>query len=112
MNSKRRWRMMLVWAGLTIGLFMDSPQATAASPQEQTSAKQKTVHLRIAGMTCVSCAKGLEASFRRMVGVQTVSVDYKTGWAVITFDPAKQTTENLSKFVANCGYQVKETKVV
>ena len=112
MNGKRRRRMMLIWAGLTIGLFMASPHVTAASPQEQTSAKQKTVHLRIAGMTCASCAKGLEASFRHMSGVQTVSVDYKTGFAVITFDPAKQTTQSLSKFVADCGYQVKETKVV
>ena len=112
MNSQRRSRMILVWAGLTIGLFMAGSQVTTASPHEQTSANQKTVHPRIAGMTCASCAKGLEASFRRMAGVQTVSVDYKTGLALITFDPAKQTTQSLSKFVADCGYEVKETKVV
>ena len=65
--------------------------------------------MRIAGMTCAACAKGLEASFRHMSGVQKVSIDYKTGLAVITFDPAKQSNESLAKFVSKCGYQVKET---
>ena len=32
--------------------------------------------------------------------------------SIRSFDPAKQNTESLSKFVANYGYQVRETKVV
>ena len=68
--------------------------------------------MRIAGMTCASCAKGLEASFRNIAGVVKVTVDYKAGQAMITFDTTKQSTESLSKFVASCGYKVKETKVV
>ena len=110
----KRYLMMLVWAGLasvTVGL-----QTTVASPArqgaEQPSAKQKTVHMRIVGMTCPACAKGLEASFRNLAGVTTASIDYKAGEAVITFDPAKQSIESLSKLVKSSGYQVKETKVV
>jgi copper chaperone CopZ len=112
MNTTR-YRKMLVWAGLAIATFNGGLPAATASPQsvEQTSAKQKTVHMRIAGMTCAACAKGLEASFKNMAGVAKASVDYKAGEAVITFDPAKQTTESLSKFVTKCGYQVKEAKV-
>jgi copper chaperone CopZ len=63
-------------------------------------------------MTCAACAKGLEASFRHMAGVLKADVDYKAGQAVITFDTAKQSAESLSKFIASCGYQVKEAKVV
>jgi len=70
------------------------------------------VQFRIAGMTCAACAKGLEASFRNMAGVVKADVDYKAGQAVVTFDAAKQSADNLSKFVTKCGYQVKETKLV
>ena len=97
----------LLLVGLAVGpSYLSSPVAAAGS------AKPKTVHMRIAGMTCAACARGLEASFRKMAGVEKVDVDYKAGQAVITFDPTKQTADSLSKFVAECGYKVKEIKVV
>jgi Cu+-exporting ATPase len=68
--------------------------------------------MRVAGMTCASCAKGLEASLRNMAGVVKVNVDYKAGQAVVTYETSKQSAESLSKFVASCGYKVKETTVV
>jgi copper chaperone CopZ len=68
--------------------------------------------MRIAGMTCAACAKGLGASFRNMAGIVKADVGYEAGQAVITFDPAKQNAESLAKFIASCGYQVKETKVI
>jgi hypothetical protein len=45
-------------------------------------------------------------------GIVKADVDYTVGQAVITFDPAKQNVESLSKFIASCGYQVKEIKVI
>lgn len=63
-------------------------------------------------MTCAACAKGLEASFRNMAGIVKADVDYEAGQAVITFDPPKQNAESLAKFIASCGYRVKETKVI
>jgi copper chaperone CopZ len=115
MKVTRRWASILVWAGLVVLPFGSGlPVAANPAPQngEQSSAKQKTVQMRIAGMTCAACAKGLEASFRNMPGIVKAEVDYKAGQAVITFDPAKQSAESLSKFIASCGYQVKETRVV
>ena len=85
------------------------PSPDGAAP---TATKQKTIQVRIAGMTCAACARGLEASFRKMGGVEKAAVDYKSGQAVITFDPARQSLESLAKFVTDCGYQVKETKVI
>lgn len=112
--TNRLW-LPFVCAGLVI-LPMGSglPMMAAPAPQnvEQSTAKQKTVQFRIAGMTCAACAKGLEASFRNMAGVVKADVDYKAGWAIVTFDTAKQSADSLSKFVTKCGYQVKETKLV
>ena len=105
----------MVWAGLVV-LQVGSGLPVIASPApqnvEQSTAKQKTVQFRIAGMTCAACAKGLEASFRNMAGVVKADVDYKAGQAIVTFDAAKQSADSLSKFVTKCGYQVKEAKLV
>lgn len=114
MNITNGFRSLLVLAGLVV-LPLVSGLSVSASPAPQsgqTSAQQKTVRFRIAGMTCAACAKGLEASFRNMAGVVKADVDYKAGQAVITFDAAKQSADSLSKFVTKCGYQVKETKLV
>jgi P-type Cu+ transporter len=115
MTITNRLRLILAWAGLVaLPLRTCLPVAASPVPQngEQSSVKQKTVQMRIAGMTCAACAKGLEASFRNMAGIVKADVDYKGGQAVITFDTAKQSTESLSTFIVSCGYRVKETKVV
>jgi copper chaperone CopZ len=115
MNITRRIQFAVILAGLVI-IPTSVGWRLAASPAQQsgpqTNKSEKTVQMRIAGMTCASCAKGLEASFRNMAGVVKVSVDYRAGQAVVTFDTGKQSAETLSKFVASCGYKLKETKVV
>ena len=114
MNITNGFRSKLVLAGLVV-LPLVSGLSVSASPAPQsgqTSAQKKTLRFRIAGMTCAACAKGLEASFRNLVGVVKADVDYKAGQAVVTFDTAKQSADSLSKFVTKCGYQVKETKLV
>ena len=115
MKIRNRWLLMLGCAGLFIlpsGSGLPLTAAPAVQSGELAHAKQKTLQMRISGMTCAACAKGLEASFRNMAGVVKADVDYKAGQAVVTFDTAKQSAESLSKFVTKCGYQVKETKVV
>jgi copper chaperone CopZ len=114
MKIRSRLGLPLVCAGLVLPAGCSLPVMAAPAPQtlEQSNAKHKTVQFRIAGMTCAAGAKGLEASFRNMVGVVKADVDYKAGQAIVTFDAAKQSADSLSKFVMKCGYQVKETKLV
>ena len=115
MNITRLVRLVLVLAGLvTIPAGRGWRLSASPAPQNgvQAKANQKTVQMRIAEMTCASCAKGLESSFRNMAGVARVTVDHKAGQAVVTFDTGKQSVESLPKFVATCGYKIKETKVI
>jgi copper chaperone CopZ len=76
------------------------------------TSKLKTIQMRITGMTCPACARGLEASFRKMAGVEKATIDYAAGQAVITFDPSKQSADSFSKLVADCGYKVKALNVI
>ena|SRR6266536_721133 len=111
--NKRSGRILLLGVSFLITGLAAPAADTAAAPKPAAEAsKQKTVQMRITGMTCPACARGLEASFRKMAGVEKATIDYAAGQAVVTFDPAKQSTENLSKLVADCGYQVKTVKVL
>jgi copper chaperone CopZ len=115
--KSRRGFILLFSVLLLLSEFTFSREAMGfALPQPSrgtsSSAPGKTARMRIVGMTCTPCAKGLEASFRRMAGVQKADVDYKTGQAVIVFDPAKQSAASLSAHVVASGYQVMEVKVV
>ena len=108
MNIRNHVALILVCAGLAI------PNFAGARPAPQTSVHdmQQTAQMRITGLSCAACAKGLEASIRKMPGVTRVSIDHKSGIATVTFDPAKQNLKSLAALVAECGYQVKESKVV
>ena len=115
-KSRRRF-ILLFSLVLLLSEFTFSREAVGfALPQPSretsSSATGNTAQVRIAGMTCNPCAKGLEASFHRMAGVQKADVNYKTGQAVIVFDPAKQSAASLSAHVVASGYQVMEVKVV
>ena len=79
-----------------------APKAKNESPNAST----QTASFGISGMTCPSCAKGLEASFRNMPGVKEAKVDYESKQATVTFDPAKQSDEALKKLLAEAGYTV------
>ncbi len=92
--------------GLSCRTYTDQGRRAGVPPLEWIRAGLREA------MTCAACARGLEASFRKMAGVEKVAVDYKAGQAVITFDPGKQSVDSISKFVADCGYEVKETKVI
>ena len=114
MSIRRRVRLALMLSGLVTMPDTMSRLWAQAGPQggAQANPSQRTVQMRIGGMTCASCANGLEASFRNMAGVLKARVDYRAGDATVTFDTSKQSAESLAKFAVTCGYKVKETKVI
>src|SRR5437764_11716150 len=68
---KERWNLIL---SLSVGLFLLGlvvwPSYFSSPAAAAESVKQKTIQIRIGGMTCAACARGLEASFRKMNGVE------------------------------------------
>ena len=78
----------------------------AANGKADGAAALKTVTFSVSGMTCASCARGLEASFRNMGGVKEAEVDYDAKLATISYDPAKQKEQALKKLVTDAGYRI------
>ena len=94
------------YAGSVVQAFAAGPDVKAASGGKKESAGFRTVQFGISGMTCPSCASGLEASFRNMPGVKEAKIDYEKKQATVRFDPEKQTEEAVKKLVADAGYTV------
>jgi copper chaperone CopZ len=81
-------------------------ESPVAATVENTAAGAK-VTLAAEGMTCASCAKGLSATLRRAPGVIAVEADSDKKEATVTYDPQKQSVDELKKLVRKAGYGCK-----
>ncbi|MEX2303298.1 MAG: copper ion binding protein [Bryobacterales bacterium] len=70
------------------------------------AAKLKRISYDVEGMTCSSCALGIQATLSRREGVKEIQVLYDEKTAHVVFDPAIVTAEQLSKAFEELGYRV------
>lgn len=82
--------------------------SAATDPQKTKQQSLTRVEFQIEGMTCESCASGLQASLGRAPGVTKAIVDYTNKKAIISFDPSKQDRQGLSKLITGSGYTLKK----
>jgi len=62
--------------------------------------------LNISGMTCAGCENTITTALNGEKGViRVVSVDYKSGQAMVCFDPDKVKSEDLAAVVTKTGYK-------
>ena len=61
--------------------------------------------LKIAGMTCTSCARTLSRSIGSVAGVSEVQVDYVNGNARIGYDPERTQREEIPRVIRAAGYE-------
>ena len=90
------------------GSVVEAGSRSAKQRKTDSSASLKTSTFSISGMTCPSCARGLEASFRNLAGVSEAKVDYDAKRATISYDPAKQNEQALRKLVTDAGYSTEK----
>jgi Cu+-exporting ATPase len=60
-------------------------------------------------MSCAACARTIENALRDTRGVERANVNFATGRAVVTFDPAEIGLDGLARAVRDVGYDVIET---
>ncbi len=62
--------------------------------------------LSIKGMTCTGCEQKIQEALKSDKGViKVISVDYKTGKAVVCYDPEKVEKGKLAELVTKTGYE-------
>jgi copper chaperone CopZ len=64
----------------------------------------RTVAYSVKGFTCMTCAVGLETLLRQEKGVLSAKASYLDASAVIRYQPAMITEEQLKRFIADMGF--------
>jgi copper chaperone len=83
-----------------------STEAKTASADNAIESKYSYATMAVKGMTCGGCEKSVTAALEHVNGVVGVKeVSYKSGQAVVEYDPAKCQEASLTKAVANKGYE-------
>jgi mercuric ion binding protein len=68
------------------------------------AAAERTVILKVEGMTCALCGPTVKKSLERVQGVTKVQVDHVKEIAVVIFDDAKADIGALTKATTDVGY--------
>jgi copper chaperone CopZ len=90
--------------------FSQEPSKTGQSGTAKLQVTQCA--LKVSAMTCGGCAGMVEKSLRKLEGVTTAKVHYKTGEAQVEFDAKKTTPEKIVAAFnqANSGFRVGQSK--
>lgn len=83
-----------ILATLALGAALSAPAAAA----------QKTVVLSVPSMNCAACPITVRKALEKVPGVQTVKATLEPPEAVVTFDDAKASVEQLTEATRNAGY--------
>ncbi|HPR07360.1 MAG TPA: cation transporter [Denitromonas sp.] len=63
------------------------------------------VTIKVGGMSCQGCVKGVSAALQAVAGVTAVSVDLGAGEARVDFDPQQATVASLNQAVEDAGFE-------
>jgi mercuric transport protein len=96
-----RMPMMQGMGGMGMSMGEMTAEASEALPVEAS----KIAILKVEGMTCGGCAVGVRTALNRLDGVAKAEVSYEEQRAVVTFDPAKVSTDQLLEAVRKFGYK-------
>jgi mercuric transport protein len=84
------------------------PAAGAAARTAAPATDPRTVTLDVQGMTCGGCVIGVRKVLTRLRGVTKASVSYEQHRAVVTYDPAKVTVQQMIAAIKTLGYTATE----
>jgi Copper chaperone len=60
----------------------------------------------VAGMSCASCERRVEAALGRLDGVRVARADHERGEVRVVFEPARSPEESVRGTIAAAGYEV------
>lgn len=126
-SSAPRWNKIMLWvATVMVVLFAAFPyysgpllaalsrNAGQSSQESAPAATQQQTRARIAisGMTCDGCAASVKVALEEIAGVTSATVSYEKGEAIVTYDAARVTTEQLKKAINGIGFKAEAVKIL
>ena len=90
--------------GATLALLPFFP-VRAELPTTQGSSAAGTVTLKVEGMSCAACAFSVRTARKKLDGVKDAKVSSSESQAVVDYNPAKVTAEQMIDAVNKLGYK-------
>ncbi len=66
--------------------------------------------IKVEGMTCVNCARGIEINLRRLKGIKDVQVSFELGYVYVEFDENILKKEQIKEVIESLGYKVSKSE--
>ena len=79
-------------------------QAVFAQAVATQTASEQTTTFAVENMTCALCPVTVKTAMERVVGVQSVKIDFDAKTATVVFDPSVTTPEAIAAASTNVGY--------
>ena len=70
-----------------------------------TKEEPKTVKLKITGMTCAGCSHHVSTTLKAIDGIVEQKVEYPGDVAIVKFNPAKTSVDDIIKVIEKIGYK-------
>jgi copper chaperone CopZ len=80
--------------------------APTAAPPEGRVRGTRRVTYQVQGLTCITCAVGLEVMLRGFRGVAEATASYPENSVAIAFDDQVTSEDALKQFISVCGFSV------
>jgi mercuric ion binding protein len=77
---------------------------TLLLPASVAIAAQRTVTLTVENMTCALCPITVRTAIEHVTGVKDVQVDFETKTAIVVFDDAEATLQDIAEASRQAGY--------
>ena len=91
---------------LLFGLFWGGmPSLHSARASTSTATGMANVFLDVEGMTCESCAVGVQATLARKSEGSSATVDFQAKVAHVVYDPLRVSVEQLTESIVEFGFQ-------
>ena len=78
--------------------------ALFAVPAPYAYAEPRTIALEVKGMNCATCPLTVRLALKKVAGVSDAKVALEPPIAVVTYDDARTSAEQLMRATANAGY--------
>jgi mercuric ion binding protein len=88
-----------------VSVAQAAPLAAHPTPVVTSIVDTTTVTFRVDGMTCGGCVIGVRKVLTRLDGVKKADVSYQQQRAVVTYDRAKVTVEQMIAAIKTLGYK-------
>lgn len=85
----------MVRTGILLTLFLAASAAEAA---------ERAVTMKIENMTCAACPVAVRTAMKRVLGVKDVKVEFESRTAVVVFDDAQATVDQIAEASRLAGF--------